>query len=57
MSELCSECGIVTRGGACSEIDSRKKRLEEIARCPNAPDYAKQYAREEYTRRYLGWEG
>lgn len=56
MSEMCSHCGTVTRGGACSEFDSRRRELEELSTCPNASDEQQRYAREEYARRYLGWD-
>ncbi len=58
MSQSCSECGVTTRGGACSLIDSRRQRNIEIARCPNARHYAPhavEYAREA-VKRDLGWE-
>ena len=54
MSELCTHCGVVTRGGACSKFDSRRDRLEELSRCPNASAEQRRDARDEYVRRYLG---
>lgn len=55
MSEHCQTCGIVTRGGACSQIDSRRQRLEEEAICPNADHETQRFAREELMR-LLGWK-
>ncbi len=58
MSESCTTCGVVTRGGACSLIDSRRRRNIEIARCPNAlryAPYAVEYARGA-VKRDLGWD-
>lgn len=46
MSDLCTICGIVTRGGACSEIDSRRAQNVEVARCPNADPERQQFARQ-----------
>lgn len=53
MSESCSTCGVVTRGGACSEYDSRRRQLEEESRCGNLSPEEQRAAREEYVRRYL----
>lgn len=54
MSEHCQTCGIVTRGGACSEFDSKRRQMEEEATCPNASEYTRQYAREWLMNR-MGW--
>lgn len=54
MSQSCSDCGIVTRGGACSEFNSRRRRMQELARCPNADEEQREYARD-WLRRDMGW--